>query len=48
MKELGQLQRQFNDAISTEQQDKLRMSQSHSERLNKLQFDHNKDLDVVK
>lgn len=48
MKELGQLQRQFHDSLSAEQEDKLRMSQAHSERLNKLQFDHNKDLEAVK
>jgi hypothetical protein len=48
MKELGQLQRQFHDALSAEQQDKLRMSQAHSERLNKLQLDNNKDLEMVK
>ena len=48
MKELGQLQRQFHDSLSSEQEDKLRMSQAHSERLNKLQFEHNKELEVVK
>ena len=48
MKELAQLQRQYHDSLTAETEEKLRLSQSHGDRVSRLQQDHSKDLEQVK